>query len=89
MKATDEQQNKSAITDHAIRENHIIDWNGMTQNRPQNQMDQKGHSYPQAQWESHKQTLDLTFYRQPTTSFFSVTRLDFSKITLYDESTHF
>jgi len=26
-KAADEQQNKSAITDHAIRENHIIDWN--------------------------------------------------------------
>ena len=28
-KATDEQQNKSAITDHATKENHVIDWNGV------------------------------------------------------------
>jgi len=25
----DEQQNKSAIADHATRENHIIDWNAV------------------------------------------------------------
>jgi len=28
-KAADELQNKTAITDHVTRENHIIDWNGM------------------------------------------------------------
>jgi len=28
-KAGDEQQNNSAITDHATRENHVIDWNGV------------------------------------------------------------
>jgi len=37
--AADEQQNKSTVTDHATRENHIIDWNGVkghwTQNQPQ------------------------------------------------------
>jgi len=27
-KATDEQQNKSTIRDHATRENHVTDWNG-------------------------------------------------------------
>ena len=28
-KAEDEQQNKSTITDHATKGNHIIDWNGV------------------------------------------------------------
>jgi len=28
-KAADEQKNKTAITDHATRENHVIDWNGV------------------------------------------------------------
>jgi len=28
-KAADEQQNKSAITDHVTRENHVTDWNGV------------------------------------------------------------
>ena len=28
-KATDEQQNKSAVTDYATMENHVIDWNGV------------------------------------------------------------
>jgi len=28
-KATDEQQNKSAVTDHVTNENHVIDWNGV------------------------------------------------------------
>jgi len=42
----------------------------------------RSHSHPQAQGESYEQTRDLTFYRQPTTSFFSV--------TLHGkESTHF
>ena len=29
-KAADEEQNKSAITNRATRENNIIDWNGVT-----------------------------------------------------------
>jgi len=28
-KATDEQQNKSTITDHVTSENDVIDWNGV------------------------------------------------------------
>ena len=28
-KSAEEQQNKSAITDHATRENHVIDWDGV------------------------------------------------------------
>jgi len=27
-KAADEQQNKTSVSEHATRENHVIDWNG-------------------------------------------------------------
>jgi len=54
-KAADEQQNRSTITDHATRENNIIDWNGVKSTA---ELDGSGgHSDRQAQ---ATETLDLT-----------------------------
>ena len=83
----EEQPNKSAITDHVTRENHVIDWN---------QVKVVGHeSDRRTRWIKeaiaiHKckesvraGTPDLTFYCPAMTSSFSMNQLILMEMTLH------
>jgi len=48
------EHNKSALTDHATQENHVINWSQETViNRAFYQMDQRGHTHPKG-WTGHE-----------------------------------